>query len=100
MAMEYTNKLISTVIECITVLLSSKGIPGTVEDFISPYLDVLCSGLSPSVSTALRLRRSKFWIDFFEKHSRILVATLKPVEKRDPVESSQAGGPAKKARSK
>lgn len=100
MAMEYTTHLMTTVIDSIKNLLTSKCITGTVEDFVSPYLDVLCSGINPSISPAFRIRQDKFWVDFFKKYSKILVDTLKPVVKREPVESSQLGGPAKKVKSK
>lgn len=100
MAVEHTNKLISTMVECITSLITSKCITGTVEDFVSPYMDVLSSGLHPSVSSNFKSKEGKFWVDFFTKYSKDLVDTLRPVVKRDPEESSQLGGPAKKVKLK
>ena len=100
MAVEHTNKLISTMVECITRLITSKCITGTVEDFVSPYMDVLSSGLHPSVSSSFKSKEGKFWVDFFTKYSKDLVDTLRPVVKRDPEESSQLGGPAKRIKSK
>lgn len=100
MAMTHTHKLITIVVDTIKSLLLHKGFPGTVEDFVTPYVHFFSSGLSPSAAPQIKENRKGYWVKFFNEQSKLLIDTLTVVSKRSPEESSQLAGPAKRVKSK